>query len=216
MRCSNCSQTVRPVVALDIDGTLGDYHGHFIRFVAEYIGGKRPTAAVLYNGAVPFKTWAMDYWNISEATWYDAKLAYRQGGMKRSMPVYPGAVRLVNEVRKAGAELWLTTTRPYLRLDNIDPDTREWLSRNGMSYDFLMYDDNKYSVLEERVEKERVVAILDDLPELIEEARETYGVDVPILRAIHYNKASWMESMTLPAATKLITERIGEWREAHE
>lgn len=73
-----------PVVALDIDGTLGDYHGHFIRFAEQYIGRKLPDPYEITNGIPLHK-----YLHISKATYRQVKLAYRQGGMKRSMPVYP-------------------------------------------------------------------------------------------------------------------------------
>jgi hypothetical protein len=152
----------RPVVALDIDGTLGDYHGHFTRFAQEWTGREMPDPADI-NPALPFHR----HLGMSKATYRQCKLAYRQGGMKRSMPVYPGAADMIRDFRHAGAKVWLCTTRPYLRLDNIDPDTRHWLRRNHVQFDGLLYGPNKYRDLVKLVPAFSVVAVLDDLVDLV-------------------------------------------------
>lgn len=190
MRCSDCSEVVKPVVICDIDGTLGDYQGHFLRFASLYTGSSVPDT---YDGSVPFKQWYLHMLpSETEATWHAVKLAYRQGAQKRSMPIYPAAAEFCRDVREDGAELWLATTRPYLRLDNIDPDTRHWLSLHNIEFDGLLFDDRKYDVMAERVDKERVVAVVDDLSEQIESARRVFGGSIPILRRTKYN--GWSES----------------------
>jgi len=136
------------------------------------------------------------------------------------MPVYNGASTLVQAVMEAGAEVWLTTTRPYLRLDNIDPDTRVWLARHAIPYEGLLYDDGKYEALASRVDKQRVVAVLDDLPEEIEAAESVFGRGVPLLRRQRYNTwwweahANWY-AQTLVDAERQITQRVEDWY-AHE
>lgn len=219
MLCSACSRAVRPVVAVDIDGTLGDYHTHFLNFLEEYIGWDN--ARPRYRGLSQFKDWCMDLYQISEAQWRDAKLAYRQGAQKRSMPIFNWAQALTGVVRWEGAELWITTTRPYLRLDNIDPDTREWLARNHIEYDGLIYDKYKYRLLAEQVDPERVIAVVDDLPDKYQEAKTIFGPAVPILKVGDYNRGH--VAMTLPAIaytdiraiTVEIVQRINRWKELH-
>ncbi len=154
-----------PVVALDIDGTLGDYHGHFLRFAEQWYGRAMPAPQANTQG-VPLYKWM----GTSKSTYRQCKLAYRQGGMKRSMPCYDGASELTHNLRKAGAEVWITTTRPYLRLDNIDPDTRHWLRRNKIQFDGVLYGEHKYRDLS-KIFGTRVLFIVDDLPEMIEQAR---------------------------------------------
>lgn len=180
----------KPVVALDIDGTLGDYHGNFTRFARLYF--ERPESDWRTdNPGLPLWEWM----GISHRDYRDAKLAYRQGGWKRWMPAYPMASQLTHEIRYAGAEVWLCTTRPYLRLDNVDPDTREWLRRNRIQYDALLFDPaheedgTKYDELA-RQAGSRVCAILDDLPEMIEAADRAFPYTQvrPILRDQPYNR----------------------------
>lgn len=154
-----------PVVALDIDGTLGDYHGHFTRFAEAWTGKKMPDPKD-NTGGVPFHK----HLGISKSTYRQCKLAYRQGGMKRSMPAYSGASQLTRHIRKKGAQVWICTTRPYLRLDNIDPDTRHWLRRNGIQYDNVLYGEHKYRDLRKSVGEGRVLFVVDDLPVMLEQA----------------------------------------------
>lgn len=216
MLCSDCSAQVRPVVAVDIDGTLGDYHGHFIHFAASYLG-QLPTR-LDYGGKSNFKQWFQRHYLVDDRTWKDIKLAYRQGAMKRTMPAYPGAASLCQNIIIDGAELWLTTTRPFQRLDNIDPDTREWLSRQGIVYYGLLYDEDKYRVLADNVQPERVVAVLDDLPEQFHAASAAFGWRVPILARNPYNREVRCEqdAMDLAEAQEIIQTRIRDWKEKHE
>jgi len=168
MQCSKCNEPLKPVVALDIDGTLGDYHFHFLAFADKWLckyGGSR---IMDYYGDTDLAT----HLKIDKRTYREVKLAYRQGGMKRSMPIYPGAWRLTECLHMAGVEVWLTTTRPYLRLDNIDPDTREWCRRNDIKFDGLLYDEDKYARLVEIVGAERIVAVLDDDLEQVMRAQQ--------------------------------------------
>lgn len=155
---------MKPVVALDIDGTLGDYHGHFLRFAEQWYG--RPMPLAEENPGLPLH----QFMKSSKEKYRRCKLAYRQGGMKRSMPVYPGASDLTRVIRKAGAQVWICTTRPYLQLSNIDPDTREWLRRNRIQYDGVLYGQHKYRDLAKEVGRENVVLVADDLPEMCTQA----------------------------------------------
>lgn len=207
MLCSSCGEIVRPVVAIDIDGTLGDYHGHFALFAKEYFD----------LGWVPMSWDGLGDWEehlgLTKEQYREAKLAYRQGGQKRTMPLFPGAQQLTSEVRNQGAELWLTTTRPWLRLDSVDPDTREWLRRNNIQYDHLLYDDDKYLKLSQIVSKDRVVAVLDDLQEDCERAAEIFGIDVVMNRANQYNAGlnPKMIRADLDGASNIIPLKIRKW-----
>lgn len=220
MRCSNCSHSVKPIVAIDVDGTMGDYHGHFINFAIDYFGAEYSKDGTnSYVGNIPFSRWCMILFGVSLEEYRACKLAYRQGGMKRSMPIFEGARGLCWAVRDAGAELWITTTRPYLSLDNIVPDTVEWLRRHEIEYDGMLFDEDKYGVLAEKVDDRRVVAVLDDLPDMYDAAstRLWYGHDVPILIMGHYNRAVRRPIMAdLDSAADMVMARISWWRMQHD
>jgi len=152
---------LKPVVALDIDGTLGDYHGHFLRFAEQWYGRPMPSPGDINPGLPLHK-----FMRTSKATYRQCKLAYRQGGLERSMPVYEGASELTIALRKAGAEVWLCTTRPYLKHDTQSPNTIHWLRRGRIQFDHMLSGPHKYHDLAKSVGAERVVATLDDLPEM--------------------------------------------------
>lgn len=172
---------MKPIVALDIDGTLGDYHGHFLNFAENWYGKPMPKAEE--NPGLPLYR----FMRVSKATYRQCKLAYRQGGMKRSMPVYPGASKLTQYIRQRGAEVWICTTRPYLRLDNVDPDTRHWLRRNRIQYDGVLYGERKYRELA-GIAGQRVIVVLDDLPEMIDAAYKHLPWASILMRDQPYNR----------------------------
>ena len=177
----------KPVVALDIDGTLGDYHGHFLWFATKWFGREFPPADEVNPGMR-----LSDFMGVPHHEYQECKLAYRQGGLKRFMPAYPGVTELTCHLHMNGAEVWLCTTRPYLRLDNIDPDTREWLCRNVIYYDAVIFDNpingpgNKYAELVRQVGLDRIVAVVDDLPEQVDKASNS-GIRNIYLRDQPYN-----------------------------
>lgn len=221
MRCSSCSRIVKPVVAIDIDGTMGDYHGHFLRFASEYTGhgiNKVLEGSLsMYNGSNAFSVYCCRLFDISISDYRQIKLAYRQAGMKRSMPIFEGAKRICAMVTTEGGELWVTTTRPYLSLDSIVPDTVEWLDRHTIGFDHMLFDADKYAILADRVDSARVVAVLDDLPEMIQAAGEEFGKEVPILIKGKFNSyCTSINEATLTEAIPLVRGRIQAWKEIHD
>lgn len=208
-----------PIVALDIDGTLGDYHSHFLNFAANWIGKPMPSPDDINPGLRLHK-----FMGVPIRTYRECKLAYRQGGLKRWMPCYDGASELTRKLRRAGSEVWICTTRPYLRLDNIDPDTREWMRRNKIQYDAVLYGDNKYRELK-RQEGQRVAAVLEDLPELYEEARRLFPAAFNCLRDQPYNRIAGDKPIfiynegnrtrvkDLVQAQEVLLDAIEYWRE---
>jgi hypothetical protein len=201
---------VKPLVAIDIDGTIGAYHRHFVAFAQIYLGQPLPQH---YWGDVPF--W--QYLGLDLTTYRQIKLAYRQGGMKRSMPLLPGARALFDACKAHGAEVWITTTRPYLRLDNVDPDTQHWLQRHKLNPDFMLYDEDKYGQLSELVDPHRVVAIVDDLAEQWDRAAVLFGSDVPIMAYGEHNQSERRyPGWTLDKVALQINQRLIVWKEEHE
>jgi hypothetical protein len=117
MRCTSCSANVKPIVCVDIDGTLGDFHRHFINFANAYFGRTKPTNKIVvedYDGSVRMKQWFCEAFGCDARVWHDIKLAYRQGAQKRSMPCFGWSPELTWDLRTLGAEIWITTTRAHV------------------------------------------------------------------------------------------------------
>jgi hypothetical protein len=210
MLCSDCQKPIRPVVALDIDGVLANYHMHFLQFAYDWLGQLCGSKELDYFGATDLAT----HLGIDKRTYRECKLAFRQGGLKRSMPVIAGAYRLVTTLRDRGCEVWFTTTRPYLRLDNIDIDTREWCRRNNLVFDGLLYDEDKYSKLVEAVGQERIVAVLDDEFSNCW-AAQCLGLEAIWMRTKYNSKESSLTDLpqveSLMDARHVLLERLDLW-----
>lgn len=199
----------KPVVALDVDGNLGDYHGHFLSFASNWYGKTMPNPDEINPGLPLHK-----FMGVSRISYRECKLAYRQGGLKRWMPAYDGASNLTRCIQNAGAEVWICTTRPYLRLDNIDPDTREWLRRNRIRYNAVLFGDQKYKELK-RQAGDRVCSIADDLPELLQKA-SLLGYDRLYIRDQPYNQLGKLPRFkrfhNLHELWQYVRNDIDEWR----
>lgn len=167
-----------PIVALDIDGTLADYYKHFKWFAELYLQHPLPLD---WSGTDEFS----DALGMDKDTYRDVKLAYRQGGMKRSIPLRDAdCYRLADRLRNHGIAVWICTTRPWQRLDNIDPDTQFWINRNIGRVDGVIYGEDKYRDLIAINGAERILGVVDDLPENIERAK-SLGLSAAIRAGLH-------------------------------
>lgn len=213
MKCSDCSAPIDPVIAIDIDGTLGDYHKSFVEFAAQWLN-KWPDCMYDYKGSIPHRQFFCACFNVDETTFRAIKLAYRQGGMKRLMPVYPGAVEFMKQANRKGCEIWITTTRPWERFDRIDPDSRHWLEKHDIPFHVLMYDEDKIDQLYRRVDWRRVVMVLDDQRDVLERAAALIGPGVPIMMKGQHNLQSgwWGRKVDgFRAAGALLDVLINNW-----
>lgn len=176
---------MKPVVALDLDGTLLDYYPHFLRFAALYFGHDPDDDGYLaFDGRIAMAK----HLGVSKQRYRECKLAYRRGQMKRSLPPlpapYPQISELTHTVRRWGADIWFCTTRPYLSHDMVDDATRHNLRRNGAVYQGLIWGEHKYRELARVVGGDRVAVVLDDLPEQCRRA-EALGLPVVFARRPH-------------------------------
>lgn len=214
----------KPVVALDIDGTLGAYHDHFRRFAEQWAGRAMPHIIGMRPETPFFK-----HLGMSKKTYRECKLAFRQGGLKRSMPVFEGGPQMTRDFRRAGAEVWLCSTRPYLRHDNIDPDTRHWLRRNRFQWDGIIFGTYKYNDLVKNVGVTRVVAVLDDLPEQCAAAQslrlpvflhaQPYNWGAPFPRVYNFTGDPWREEVVNEIRRRVkngTAESVGNWWSARD
>lgn len=211
MLCTKCNHPILPVVSSDIDGTLAEYHQPLADMAMRFHG--HTTFQCDWVGTGDFE----NYLGLTREEYRTAKLAYRQGGFKRWAPAYPGARDFMRCLAREHAEVWLTTTRPWLRLDSVDPDTRFWLAHQGMKFDHLLYDDDKYKRLAEIVGAERVCAVLEDLPDQYAYAESLFGRGAVIMIARKHNEhfRNYNQGITvassLSSAAAMVQERIEEW-----
>ena len=144
-----------PIVALDLDGTLGDYHRHFEMFAKMWTGRDIKWDPDT-NG--PF----YKQLGMSRTTYRECKLAYRMGGMKRSIPVFPFAQSLTRSIRAEGVQVVACTTRPFKAVATIDNDTQHWIRRHRLQIDNILYGEHKYRDLARMAGRSKIICCLDD------------------------------------------------------
>jgi len=204
----------RPVFGLDLDGTMGDFYPHFLNFAEGWLG--KPVDRE-YDIRLPL----FQHLHVSKQTYRQCKLAYRMGGMKRSMPAFPWAADLTRTLRSWGTDVWVCTTRPYLSHDNIDGDTRHWLRRNGIQCQGIVWGEHKYRDLARTLGKERVVTVLDDLPEMLVQAGKALDV-WPVMAVRPHNARAWAANPSTYQALNnyediayRLEERLEKWRDSY-
>lgn len=209
---------MKPVLAVDIDGTLGNYHDHFTNFCCMYFQRE------FDFGYVGEQENFEDFLGLTREDYRAAKLAYRQGGMKRSMVPYSGAARLLDMAAKLDVEVWVATTRPYQRLDNIDPDTRFWMSHWNFKYHAMLYGDDKYDQLNMHVDNERVIMLIDDLHSQVVKADKIWGTRVWMVERKHngwdrqlgFEGMKWLpQCLEMDLAADALYEAHHEWEAEH-
>jgi hypothetical protein len=194
----------RPVFGIDADGTLGEFHAHFFNFAAQYLGIPEPAT---YDGKVTMA----EHLGVSKRTYREVKLHFRLSGLKRAMPVLSGARSLCVSLRMRGAEVIICTTRPFLKVDGIEQDTREWLRRHCIPHDGVIHGEHKYRELRRRAGEGRIVAVLDDLPEMVEQA-EKIGLPTLLLRRPHNEHyVASRNPSDLRTAALLMLGMLEEW-----
>lgn len=211
-QCSDCSQEVLPIVCVDVDGTISEYHYSLAEHCRRYFGIPYELDGS-WDGRGNFE----DFIGITQEQYREAKLAYRQGGFKRWSPVQEGVEDLLFKIRdikmKRGLEVWITTTRPWNRLDSVDPDTQFWLNNHFPVWDHILYDENKYTRLASMIDPVRVVGVIDDLPPMVAQAAWHYDrkgvwmVDRDHNRSAHPS----VPKCTLEEFAWTLEERVEEW-----
>lgn len=205
-------ETPRPVFGIDIDGTIGRYHQHFVQFAQGWLGRSLPPADEFSGGSFS------SYLGLSKSTYRKIKLAYRRGGLKRSMPVISGAYDLTATLRKRGAVVLLCTTRPYLSLETVDDDTRHWARRNGIQHDGIAWGPKKYLDLSRL--GTRVVSVLDDEPEMLRQAMDAGLIANKIVRPYNipfevHGSVNGYACTTLSDAAIAMHEQLDIWEEKY-
>lgn len=146
----------QPVAGIDIDGILADYPRSFVEFINEFKGTNYRVEDVKdYNIYASLGIPAEEGLHLKDQ--------YRQTGQKRFIPVIPGAKEFLDSLREAGYKVVLLTARPYQKYNRIFSDTMEWLARNELHYDTIIFDKDKEERLVKDFGAENIAFFVDDV-----------------------------------------------------
>lgn len=132
-------------VIVDIDGVLAEYPEGFYEWIQGDscslvdlgFDGNDPKAIALHEIGKRYKSSPI-------LTRERIKSRYRQSGAKANLRVIPGAKDFLDLIRAQGRiKIVLMTNRPYHKYYRIYPDTLEWLKKNDLPYDAILWASDK-------------------------------------------------------------------------
>lgn len=125
-------------VLIDIDGVLSDYPRCFYEAVSR---SSHFVNSYHYCGdAATAAEWLRE---LPVDKYEEVKRWYRQSGAKADLPVLAGACEMLTRIRERGVKIVLLTNRPYAEHFRIYPDTLEWLAKNNLPYDAIIWAKDK-------------------------------------------------------------------------
>lgn len=157
-----------PVVAVDLDGVLNDYPWTFCRYATNELRGARGESEPASIAEIRVELGPRGYLEMKDR--------YRESGEKRFERVREGAKALLDGLRASGFTVVLLSKRPYWRFSRIYADTLEWLERNDLRVDAVLFHPEKHRKILE--DFPGVVAVVEDDPAV---AREIVTVGKPVI-----------------------------------
>jgi FMN phosphatase YigB (HAD superfamily) len=148
------------VVVIDIDGVLADYRMGLLYWIRQ----SRPDLAQKANMHINRADTWIDHssMGISYRKWLDTLEMFRMSGGKQSIPVYDGAVELIEKLQRRDYEIVLLTSRPIDIYSNIYRDTVEWLRNNSLNHDMLLWSKSKAEMVYKMRLTDKVAFAIDD------------------------------------------------------
>lgn len=130
----------KKICYFDIDGVLNDYPESWTRFlqincakkVAGYINIFKPLDLRTAKEKIPYQLYK------------DLKAEYRSSGYKETLPVNPDAKRVLDSLKLNSYHVVIITSRPIKKHPELFKQTVNWLDKNELVYDNLIFDENKH------------------------------------------------------------------------
>jgi len=138
------------VVVLDIDNTLADYASAWLDFLYVKTGK-------IFAGVAQAKDC------IDKFVYFNIKEEYRTCGQKRDLPMLDVSVPgQIAELKKAGWDIAIVSSRPAWIYPCIRRDTIIWLGENAIQYDSLYFAENKHLAIYRMFSEAEVCFVIED------------------------------------------------------
>lgn len=149
-----------PCCIIDIDGVLADYPKFYYEWCIKNFYPEHS-----------LQEFALLYRDMPLLSREELKKKYRQSGAKRDVTLVPGAKELLDCVRRRSAlKIILMTNRPYADHYRIYPDTLEWLAKNELQFDGIIWSRDKG--VDALKNFKNTMWAVDDNPENVRRLRE--------------------------------------------
>jgi len=119
------------ICAFDVDGVLNYYPDPWVEFINR-------------NSAEKYRDLNDAKRNIPYQLYRDLKYEYRESGVKANLKVRAGAKETLKELKHMGYTILIITSRPFEEHKSLFKQTTDWLSKNKLPYDGIIFGKNKY------------------------------------------------------------------------
>jgi len=162
-----------PVVIVDIDDVLANFRETFASFLVDRFGIHANTESKQYYFVEEVKEEGFNPETVFKA--------FVDEGMFRHLPVVPGAVKFLNDLKRKGYWIQLLTARPKEN-KKVFYDTFYWLKENNIMFDDIVFSPEKFRwcAQSQYYDKGGIYYAIDDSPKhAIEYAKHGIRVKVP-------------------------------------
>jgi|TARA_Y100000310_G_scaffold273645_1_gene289201 hypothetical protein len=143
------SERGHKIVFVDIDGVLATWPETYIQFVNNKLGTNYETFFEVEN-------------SLEKKLAYSIKNDYRLSGVKSNMGMLENAAELLDSLKNSGYYIVLLTARLYKKIFRIYSDTLEWLNKNNLYFDAIIWKEEKEKYIIEHFNSNNVMFCIDD------------------------------------------------------
>jgi uncharacterized HAD superfamily protein len=119
------------ICIFDIDGVLNYYPECFIEYINECTGENFSDLSQMKH-------------ELSYARYKSLKFDYRASGYKENLAARPEAFNTLLELKSRGYYIIILSSRPIKEHNSLIMQTTNWLRKNGLIYDYLMFEEEKH------------------------------------------------------------------------
>lgn len=183
----------KKVCAIDLDGVVVQYPEFFVEFINKKTNANHQN---LFDARK----------NLSNDEYLEMKDAYRQSGVKQTIPLRDGAKEFVEFLKSKDYSVVIITKRPYKKYFRIFADTKANLDSNKIPYDGVIFDSEKHKTIVK--EFPQLEFIVEDNKSIANEIGE-WGYKCFLIDNI-YNQGSLNKNVTRVSTFEKIKEHINE------
>lgn len=126
----------KKIIGLDLDGCIADYPRSYYNFIY-----KKTKKRIKDNGSYDV------YKNVEKVFGEEKakklKREYRESGQKRFIKTINEPDKVTDKLKRKGYKIIILSARPYKEYPRIFADTLEWLKKNKIKYDAILFDEHK-------------------------------------------------------------------------
>lgn len=149
-------------IGIDIDGVLTDEHRFIIDYGTKYFNNRNIPYKLhkdIYDSEKIFEVTKEQY----NEFWKQNLLYYSQ-----NISIRPFASEIINKLKKEDNEVYIITARYFTTYENKDKEqmqniVKEWLDKNNVLYDEIIFSENKLDICKEF----NIDIMIEDKPENI-------------------------------------------------